>query len=555
MRAFRIHNHRNYLVVFILIYALVQIPPYFLPVGVLDEGMYFNKFLAGSKLIANSGILNYVFSETNQLGLGSAYWIIGSCISYLTQNNIYLTFSVCRVITFASLLLIPLTIFCFFSRRHRNPENSIFIFTFLIIALWMSQGIAWWYGKLIGPDISTMAISFIASSLILINLDINFDSTFEVIEDRYFDKKRFLIVVISSIFLGLSLGIRLTVLPVILFLITLLSLNILNIKNAFYKITAIVFSILIGFIAANPFIGVNNINRSLKYFIENISSVNTSGGQFNFEKFKYILSNSSWTWDAIPLGGFFQVSLSFLSTSIIFFLLIKFYRKSVFISLIFSLVFAIFLFLKASIFYSWYLFPSSNLVIISLLSYHFGLAKFPDQLTSLELSKSSNLNTDNKKERIPRNLYILIALAIGLNIILNFSYIRESYLNKVFHYKALSSLKSGETQACIFNSESIEKIDINSLDLVVNLAELSLFEFPRGKSYLESYEAWRFINQPQFTSEKLLSINREIKDAIVVLGKRLLPKPNNNELRGCFKRGRGVINYAKRLSIIRIMAI
>jgi hypothetical protein len=26
-------------------------------------------------------------------------------------------------------------------------------------------------------------------------------------------------------------------------------------------------------------------------------------------------------------------------------------------------------------------------------------------------------------------------------------------------------------------------------------------------------------------------------------------------LRGCFKRGRGVVNYAKRLSIIRIMAI
>jgi hypothetical protein len=28
-----------------------------------------------------------------------------------------------------------------------------------------------------------------------------------------------------------------------------------------------------------------------------------------------------------------------------------------------------------------------------------------------------------------------------------------------------------------------------------------------------------------------------------------------DNLRGCFKRGRGVVNYAKRLSIIRIMAI
>lgn len=547
MRKSIFYKSRKYLILSLLIYILIQIPPYFLPVGVLDEGFYYNKFFNGSELISESGILSYIFQETNQLGLGAIYWIVGSCISYLTHNNIHLVFGICRIITFLSLISVPLTIIYIFDKKYGNLKNRVFILAFSIISLWMSQGMAWWYGKLIGPDISTMAISLIASFLILGSVDINSGSNVEVdfdLSTRLLSTKKFslakvLSIGLGSVFLGLSLGIRLTVLPVLVFLFVLLFLNISNIKNSFKKLIVIFSGILIGLTAANPFFLINNISNSLNIFRENISSVNTVEYQFNFGKIKNILSNSSWTWDAIPLGGFSQISINLISVLIILCVLAIFYRKSVFISLFISFIFTLFLFSKASIFYSWYLFPTSNLIFISLCSYCFGLEKpfkFQDESIDSISSHERNpgfynvnlLKTDDKRqEKIYKFICMLIALALGLNIYSNFSYISKSYLNKFLHYQALSSLKSGKTQDCVFSSISNSSDD---LDLTINIAEIGLFDFPVGKSHLEYYEAWRFINSPQFTSEKLLEIDHEIKNVVIVLGKRLIPKSESNEL-------------------------
>lgn len=552
MRELIFHKLSKYIIAFVLIYISIQIPPYFLPVGVPDEGLYFTKFLNGSELISESGILSYIFQETNQLGLGAIYWIVGSCISYLTHNNIHLVFGICRIITFLSLISVPLTIMYIFEKNMQaNLKNRMSILAFLVISLWVSQGMAWWYGKLIGPDISTMAMSFIASFLILGNIDINPGSTAEVnfdISTRLVSVKNFSIAKVLSIgigsaFLGLSVGIRLTVLPVLFFLFVLLFLNILNIQNPFNKLIIIFFGILIGFIAANPFLLINNVNNSLNIFRENISSVNTVEDQFNFGKIKYVLSNSSWTWDAIPLGGFSQVSINLISVLIIFCVLVIFYRKSVFISLFISLIFTLSLFSKASVFYSWYLFPASNLIFISLCSYCFGLQKlFRFKNKSIDSSSSHERNPgacnvnlletgDEQQRKIFKFLYMLIALALGLNIVFNFSFISKSYSNKFLHYQALSSLKSGETQDCVFNSISNNSNRLNDFDLIVNIAEIGLFDFPVGKSYyLERYKAWRFINSSQFTSKKLLEIDHEIKNVVIVLGKRLIPKSESNEL-------------------------
>ncbi len=64
-------------------------------------------------------------------------------------------------------------------------------------------------------------------------------------------------------------------------------------------------------------------------------------------------------------------------------------------------------------------------------------------------------------------------------------------------------------------------------------------------------------NAENFVNRFLVPYQNEVtaNNLIIAVCPSLEDMGSDTDFRGCFKRGRGVINYAKRLSIIRIMAI
>ncbi len=206
----------------ICIYIFIQTDLYF-SIAITSDEIGFKSLFDKLHQLPFSSILKI----ENKLGYGSFYWIIGGFL-----NNLFLL----RGLSLLYMLSIPVFIFLI-GKKISNESVQVC----LAVGLWFSFSAAWWYGKLIGPELLSVFLGMLGVYLTLYKNNFKY---------------------IGFILLGLSIGVKLNAVILLVFsLFYSIPFNILKkhkISELFNKnrkhIVFIVLACVSGFILCNPFI-------------------------------------------------------------------------------------------------------------------------------------------------------------------------------------------------------------------------------------------------------------------------------------------------------------
>lgn len=415
---------------FLLIYALLQIPPYSLPAYMPDEFSFFQLATHYSQFFEIERPLRFIFHQQNTLGYGALYWMLFQTSLVLTPQDMISM----RILGLLMMLSLPLLLL----RRGMTLKAPYFLLTLLI---WISFPISWWYGKIVGPEIFSLFISVTGLHL--------------ATSGSPLPKWK---IPFGLFMLGVSLGIKLTVLPIATFAIFNLLGTFLGSKIPKKKILSAGLQwslcLLFGFILANPFM---IFEPSL--FWENMEKVSSSPN-YSWEHFQNIFTNNTWEWDLVRRGGLFQWSLNGLAfCSFIVFIFLAKIPKIPFLGFFVSFLLTIFLMLNSRGL-SWYWFPFIFLIPTLIL----------------------------RAQNDSRSCKALLILCLFLNLSTSVSSIKESYQMKIEHYQNL--LKGKTLPQCLVNLTSSRP----RYDIIFNYSEIGFhyrFNFllgPGGQTW-QVYES------------------------------------------------------------------
>jgi hypothetical protein len=329
---------------------------------------------------------------------GSIYWFLLKIFHYkILIRLVFLLFFITPV------LLIPILI-----------EDKIGRLIYFL--LYISFPYAFWTGKLVGPEI---LIVFIC--------------TLSLLCLKYRKLK------LSNVLLGLGLGIKITIVPFILFYYLLLILKVI--------VPAKKFPIYILYFALGLWLS-NPLNIDL-YLMHLTSSSNVSGdissgilNKISLEKIGANLFSLNWAWDNVMLGSFSQMFLNPLLLVILTFVLFQKNNKLNIIIFYAFFVVSIILTSSTNTMYVWYWFPFIPALIVCFSDY-----------------KISCINSGKT-----RALIFLLVLIVGFNSYKNIIYTSRQISEKMSSIEFYRGLN--ETEACLRNSiPNIEsKVIINKLD-------------------------------------------------------------------------------------------
>lgn len=300
----------------IIVYSSLQVVVMLLRQPVSDETWFLIIGQGVADVMAASGLITVVAEQTNLLGYGAIYWIIFGLAQY--TPNAFLTM---RWLAWLAVTLIPLMIML----RGRALQSQ---YTGCAVALWLIMPVAWWDGKLIGPDLYTVAI--VAVGLV------------GILTERW----RWAWP-LGWMLLGIALGIKLYALPVLVYG------AIMTLPRLRYGL-AITIPIVIGFILANPF-----VVHGLLPWLNTIQQYSFPTN-YSWDYLHYIMSNNAWTWDHVRIGGLLQVSFNGLSwiCFIVFCILAKVSKKTLLAGGMAIATASVMFLSNNGYYYGWYWFPT-----------------------------------------------------------------------------------------------------------------------------------------------------------------------------------------------------
>lgn len=257
------------------------------------------------------------------LGYGFAYWAVSSGIDKIGGPILL------RLCSLAAMLVLP--VLAFKAARVTSPIAGL-----LVLLIWFSSPFAWWYGKLISPEPYCLAL---AAFLIYRALDLS-----DIPKAR-----------IAFVVAGLAVGIKLTMLPIALFVF-------LAALPRWRLIVQGTTCFVAGFISANPFILFHPT-----LYIENILALSfPSGHLFIGNLLRIIVMPVTYEWDLVSHAGYavelwtWPVLLGILA------LLGWFSPRKEFSILVACLFATIFISAANLRFLGWYAMPMAALLLIAL---------------------------------------------------------------------------------------------------------------------------------------------------------------------------------------------
>lgn len=298
----------------VMLYSSVQVVVMLFRTAVPDESWFSTVASGVADVMAVSGLITVIAEQTNLLGYGAIYWLVFGLAHYTPD-----AFLTMRGLAWLAVTIVPLAIVM----RGLAVQSRYTIFA---LSLWFIMPVAWWDGKLIGPDLYVQALTAVGLTGIF--------------------NQRWWVRLAGWAILGSALGIRLNVLPVLVYGAMVTGQRL---RSAVVMATATIG----GFILANLF-----ILRGLMPWYDLLKQY-TTPGYYTWAAFKYILTNQQVTWDHIHVGGLFQVSLNSASLiALLVWCVLANVPKQKLFSAVLAVVVALALFLSSGIFYGWYWFPT-----------------------------------------------------------------------------------------------------------------------------------------------------------------------------------------------------
>lgn len=262
----------------ILAIGLAAVSPlYFSRAYVPDEAWFRDVAAEKSVVLGEQGLWRFIRTQENELGYGALYWIVYALLGRWFDEPIV----VARGLALASMATAPVGA-ALLARKHGSSSG------WLAVALWFTFPIAWWTGKLTGPETYSLAASTIGATLILWGASGR-------------------LAYAAGVALGLACGIKLTAAPVVVFAGVVMLIR----GPRRGRATALLSAGLIGgFIVANPFL----LFRP-KHFLETLAPLadapsNLDASRWSIDHLAHLYWNNDWEWDRVFQGGLLNWSLA-----------------------------------------------------------------------------------------------------------------------------------------------------------------------------------------------------------------------------------------------------
>lgn len=308
-----------------LIYAALIYPLYFLPAYTPDEYWFFSEARKIRPFDA-PGFLHALFHHQNTLGYGSLYWVLTGAAAQAWGEG---ALPVLRAFAYGAMLGIPLIFFA----GSKLLRGAFSLFPFL---LWFTFPLAWWSGKLTGPEIPSLFFLTAGTCLVLSH-----------------ERPRFWVP--GALLLGIAAGIKANALAGAAFPGLIFFARYRKDPKILLSFGAAVFA---GIFLTNPF-----LLFSPQVFLENTFYKDPSA-QAGGKSLARLLWKPVWEWDAVFSGGLLSWSLSVPALlSWIAFLRLSSVPGRLIAAAALCFAGASILFLGYPTFYGWYWFPACVLFI------------------------------------------------------------------------------------------------------------------------------------------------------------------------------------------------
>ncbi len=409
----------------LILWAAITSPLYLSPGYVPDE----TDFAARAERFAGEwqakGTLKFISTQDNHIGYGAAYWIGYAGLFRLEKDGAALM----RVVAFLCMLLVPA---CYWFHAHQRKSP----FGWAAILLWLTTPMAWWTGKLTGPELPSMALGLLGVVLTTSRSD---------------SRSRLL----GGLLLGLGVAVKLNALPLVVFAMTL---GLLRGPSRLKLVAATSLGLVLGALGGNYF-----ALNTPELFQQNLEKYSLDAA-YSWEQFFKLFSRDLWCWDAVYDGNLFSYGIALPAmTQLAVLLAVRRMPIPVWIAMILTLAASVIMFLSNELFHGWYWFP-----VIPLLA-----------LCLCEVPESSNPAT--------RWVWALFAVSLALgNFATQYQIIQQQICVKYSHIQTLDDLPKIEAHLDkVFNEMPPGLRPIQVIDYTFYDVPLCLHTVPVVRGHLE----------------------------------------------------------------------
>lgn len=324
-------------------YISVQVRHYFLPAFAADEIAFFI-WSAFPDFAVGDGSITAFLSRPNLAGYGAMYWN-----GYINLKSLFGSDAMwgMRAAALCAWLSLPMSSLWIGSRIR-------FGWGWMLVLLWCTLPMAWWTGKVTGPELFSVAAA--VQGVLLLSKGLRTEEETPRLDLRWWIAGWFLI--------GAGIAIKLTTLPVALFaFLSLLPWRELRLQFAWHLLRRYVVAgvaAAAGFIVINPLLIVSPTR-----FFQQLGSL-PKGEVWSWSVARLTLSNEMWNWDGVFCGGLAEWSLV-LPAAVLLLIAIGLVRWWNLVCLIVSVAFCWLLMIAAGSTLGWYWFGAIALVLPALL--------------------------------------------------------------------------------------------------------------------------------------------------------------------------------------------
>ncbi|MFN3189490.1 MAG: hypothetical protein ACE361_03120 [Aureliella sp.] len=412
-----------------------------------DEIAY---FLWADRQASSEGAAAY-FTRPFVSGYGGLYWTLYiNCLELFKSDAIWAM----RWLACLCWMSLPLAI-AWFGRYLQG------IRAYGVAMLWITMPLAWWCGKVAGPESFAVCFGTHGCIFLLLALDVPEDSPKRTRTKR---------LRLAWILLGVSVAIKLTMIPFLIFA-SIYQLQQLRSQGTARVQTCLglgkCFAVCCGtFVICDPavvfdFARTKTELAALPY-----------GNPWNANVFRIALSNQTWTWDGVFSGGLMEWGLSL--PSLLLFSLIAALRKA-WLAVLVSLVSMVFMIASRGSILGWYWFGWIPLIAICLLSPRHKNATYLHPILE----------------------GCLLIMLVTCNLVGQYSSILERINSKRQHAESITNLSRVQREVISF-------LELHSVDQILDYSEVSY----RGGLRLPSKEGTEII---QTSPPRIYRLSKEAR--------------------------------------------